>query len=352
MTGEGTPSPAEVAFLSRRRLGRLATADAEGRPYAVPVCYVYHDGCVYSALDEKPKSVDPRRLKRIRNILENPHVALVVDRYSEDWSRLAYVIVRGAASLVESGSAEHAAAVRALRERYSQYREMAIDRQPLVRIAPTHISSWGELSDRDATELDLLGLMRGRRSVRWYTDAPVAPELVNAVLEAGRWAPSPHGSQPWRFVVLTRPERKRALADAMAATWQDQLSMDEQPREVIAKRLEKSQQRLASAPVAVVLCLYLEDLDTYPDADRQAAETTMAVQSLGASAENMLLTAYGLGLDGGWMCAPLFCPEVVCAALGLSQQLIPHGLLTFGYSAADPVRRPRRHLGELIELYD
>ncbi|KPV52229.1 nitroreductase, partial [Kouleothrix aurantiaca] len=98
--------------------------------------------------------------------------------------------------------------------------------------------------------------------------------------------------------------------------------------------------------------LYLADLDKYPDPERDAAETTMAVQSLGCAVQNMLLMAYGLGLDGGWMCAPLFCPDVVSAALGLAPGLTPHALITLGYAAADPVRRPRRPLDELIVHFE
>lgn len=342
----------QAAFLAEGRVGRLATVDESGQPYLVPVCYVYLDGCLYSALDEKPKTVDPRRLKRVRNILANPRVALVVDRYSEEWSQLAYVSVRGRADLLEPSACEHDRAIGALREKYQQYRAMAIHEQPLIRIRLEALSTWGETEHPARTQEDFLRLIKGRRSVRWYEDRPVAPDLIQAILEAGRWAPSPHGRQPWRFVVLTRPERKRELAAAMSATWQEQLGMDEQPPDVIATRLRKSQERLTGAPVIVILCLYLEDLDRYPDAGRQTAETTMAIQSLGAAAQNMLLTAYALGLDGGWMCAPLFCPEIVCSVLGLSPTLIPHALLTFGYPAKDPVRRPRRPLDDLIELYD
>ena len=346
------PSAEEATFLSVQRVARLATVDVERDPHAVPVCYVYHEGRIYSPLDEKPKSVEPRHLARVRNILAHPDVALVADRYTEDWSRLAWVQVRGEAAIVEPGGEEHAGAVRALREKYPQYRTMAIEGQPVIRISPHRVSSWGRLAPADRSGLDMATLMRGRRSVRRYTGQPVERALVEEVLDAGRWAPSPHGRMPWRFVVLTHPAPKRTLADAMAQTWQQQLDMDGQDAEVVAKRLAGSRDRLERAPVVVILCLYLEELDRYPDPERQAAETTMAVQSLGACAQNMLLAAYGLGLDGGWMCAPLFCPDVVRATLGLRDGLIPHALLTFGYAAADPVRRERLPLEGLIELYD
>ncbi len=117
-------------------------------------------------------------------------------------------------------------------------------------------------------------------------------------------------------------------------------------------RLEKSRQRILNAPAIIIPCLYLEDLDHYPDTRRQADETTMAIQSLGAAIQNMLLMAYDLGLDGGWMCAPLFCPEIVCAALDLDLRLIPHALITLGYAAVDPQRRSGLPLSNLIARYD
>ncbi len=198
----------------------------------------------------------------------------------------------------------------------------------------------------------LATLLRSRRSVRTYQDRPVSRELVEQVLEAARWAPSPHGRQPWRFVVLTRQEPKLQLADHMGNTWRQNLQMDGQDAEIVHLRLEKSRQRILNAPVIIIPCLYLEDLDHYPDERRQADEKTMAIQSIGAAIQNMLLMAYDLGLDTGWMCAPLFCPEVVCEALALDPRLIPQALITVGYAAADPQRRERLPLSSLIVRFD
>lgn len=198
----------------------------------------------------------------------------------------------------------------------------------------------------------LAELIRSRRSVRQYQPTPIPRELIEQVLEAARWAPSPHGRQPWRFVVLTRQESKQRLADFMGETWQKNLEMDGQSEEIVRIRLEKSRQRILNAPALILPCLYLEDLDRYPDEQRQNDETTMAIQSLGAAIQNMLLMAYDLGLDGGWMCAPLFCPEVVCQALELDTRLIPHALITLGYAAADPKRRERLPLEALIVQFD
>jgi coenzyme F420-0:L-glutamate ligase / coenzyme F420-1:gamma-L-glutamate ligase len=195
-------------------------------------------------------------------------------------------------------------------------------------------------------------LLQSRRSVRKYQARPVSRELIEQVLEAARWAPSPHGRQPWRFVVLTRQEVKQQLADRMGDTWRQNLEMDGQDTEIVNIRLGKSQQRIRNAPVLIVPCLYLEDLDHYPDEQRQADETVMAIQSIGAAIQNMLLMAYDLGLDTGWMCAPLFCPEVVCEALDLDKRLIPQALITLGYAAADPQRRERLPLSSLIVRFD
>ncbi|GHO72716.1 nitroreductase [Ktedonobacter sp. SOSP1-85] len=199
---------------------------------------------------------------------------------------------------------------------------------------------------------DLAGLLRGRRSVRQYQEREVPREALLQMLEAARWAPSPHGRQPWRFAVLTQPEPKTRLAAAMGEDWQRNLEMDGQPTEIVQLRLEKSRQRILKAPAIIIPCLYLEDLDTYPDQQRQANESTMAIQSIGAAIQNMLLMAYDLGLDTGWMCAPLFCPDIARVALGLSETLIPQALITVGYAAADPKRRERLPLEELIVHFE
>ncbi len=199
---------------------------------------------------------------------------------------------------------------------------------------------------------ELSHIIQGRRSVRSYEARPVNREQIMQMLEAARWAPSPHGRQPWRFAVITQPEVRQRLADAMGERWRRQLALDGQDEHTVKLRLDKSYQRILQAPLNIVPCLYLNDLDTYSDAERQTAEHTMAVQSLGCAVQNMLLMAYSLGLDCGWMCAPLFCPEVVCAALNLDKALIPHALITAGYAAKDPLRRPRLPLDKLIVFYE
>jgi coenzyme F420-0:L-glutamate ligase/coenzyme F420-1:gamma-L-glutamate ligase len=345
-------TPEQASFLVRQRVARLATASGCGEPHVIPVCFAFDGRLIYIALDEKPKNVPVKRLKRVRNILENPHIAFIVDRFSEDWDLLAYVMVRGWAGLVEPGTGEQVTAIQLLRGKYHQYERMSIKENPVLSIRPDRIASWGALETPENVE-PLMGALLGRRSVRRYLDREVPEKAVEGVLEAARWAPSPHGRQPWRFAVITREKTKKWLADAMGEEWRTNLEMDGQSTEVVDKRLEGSRQRLLNAPVLVMICLYLEELDVYPDAERRHSETTMAVQSLGAAVQNMLLAAYSLGLDASWMCAPLFCPEKVTAALSLDLNLIPHALLTLGYAAGDPPkRRSRKPLDELVVYQD
>ena len=134
-------SPQTAEFVRSHRVGRLATADAGGAPYAVPVCYAFDGECIYTAIDLKPKSVGGRQLKRVRNILENPQVALVIDDYSEDWSELAYVMVRGVADLIESGE-ERQCAEGLLRQKYRQYAVLLDPGCAIIRITPGRVVSW------------------------------------------------------------------------------------------------------------------------------------------------------------------------------------------------------------------
>ena len=358
----GLFSAEAAAYLGTARAGHLATADKEGRPSLVPVCFAFDGARLYIALDAKPKSVAPTRLKRVRNILANPHVTLLIDSYSEDWSRLSYVMVAGQASLEPADTGTHRKAVRLLREKYPQYREMPIEAQPVISILPVSVHEWKGGSGQTEPQPegttpprsipDFASLARGRHVVRQFKQVEVPRQLVERTIEAAGWAPSPHGAQPWRFVVLTRPEAKRRLSDAMSAEWRRNLEMDGQEPEVVEIRMRKSEERILRSPALIIPCLYLEDLDKYPDASRQAAELTMAVQSLGAAIQNMLLSAYSLGLDTGWMCAPLFCPGAVVEALNLPGTLVPHALINMGYAAKDPPRRPHRPVSELIVQYD
>ncbi len=133
------------AFIEAHRVGRLATADEEGRPHVVPICYAYDGRRIYTALDLKPKRVAPRRLKRVRNVMVNPTVALVIDDYSENWDELAYVLVQGVAVVLEPGD-ERSRAEAMLRAKYPQYGRLLQEGCTVLRITPEKVASWGRLS--------------------------------------------------------------------------------------------------------------------------------------------------------------------------------------------------------------
>jgi PPOX class probable F420-dependent enzyme len=136
----------ELSARARRlirsaRVAHLATADAHGKPHVIPICFVFDGKQFFSPIDEKPKRAAPAKLKRLKNIAENPNVALVIDHYDEDWSKLAYVLIFGKARVLGSGKI-HRQAVKLLRRKYSQYRRMAIDERPLIVITPKRIKTW------------------------------------------------------------------------------------------------------------------------------------------------------------------------------------------------------------------
>ncbi len=132
----------QAHYLADARVGRLATSDAAGRPHVIPVCFVYDGRAIYIVLDQKPKTVELTRLRRVRNILDNPQAALVVDHWDEDWLALRYVLVSCRADLLNGVEEEAARAVSLLREKYRQYREMDLDGNPVIKLTPQRFTAW------------------------------------------------------------------------------------------------------------------------------------------------------------------------------------------------------------------
>lgn len=135
----------ERVFLNRLRVARLATADASGQPHVIPIVFAIDGRLLYIPIDEKPKQVAPKELKRVRNLLVNPQLAIVADEYDEDWTRLAWVLVTGRGEIVEQGEA-HLTAVRLLHAKYTQYKAMPLDRRPIIVVTPLTVTSWGALT--------------------------------------------------------------------------------------------------------------------------------------------------------------------------------------------------------------
>ncbi|CAN5830831.1 nitroreductase family protein [soil metagenome] len=200
----------------------------------------------------------------------------------------------------------------------------------------------------DERSSGIFEVVRERSSVRSFRRDPIDRELVVRSIEAAGWAPSPHGTQPWRFVLVERHEDRGSLATAMAESWREQLRRDALDEDAIAYRVGRSIERLERAPIVAILCLFLGDAHHYPDAVRQRAEELMAIQSLGAAAQNFLLALHANGLDSGWMCAPLFNPDTIRRELNLDASLQPQAMFPIGRMENPPRRRPRKPVDELI----
>jgi PPOX class probable F420-dependent enzyme len=136
---------AQRHFLDQARVGHLATADRLGVPHVVPVCFAIAGQSLYITIDEKPKRTDIPP-KRLRNILDNPAAAVTVDRWDENWSRLAWVMLRGRANVLASGQ-EHDDAQTVLRLRYQQYRTMDLTPLPVIALRIQRVLAWGALDD-------------------------------------------------------------------------------------------------------------------------------------------------------------------------------------------------------------
>jgi PPOX class probable F420-dependent enzyme len=143
MPNRTTLTEAEIAFVQAQRVARLATADADGHPHIVPVCYAFDGTRFYTPLDEKPKRVDVSKLRRVRNIEARHEASLLIDQYDDDWSRLGYVLVHGRAELLQPMNPLHPQVLALLRTRYFQYRTMDLESHPVIMIMPDSVTSWG-----------------------------------------------------------------------------------------------------------------------------------------------------------------------------------------------------------------
>ncbi len=165
-----------------------------------------------------------------------------------------------------------------------------------------------------------------RRSIRRYTDQPVPSELIDRLLEAATRAPSSHNSQPWRFVVITTASVKAQLADRMGARLRADRVREADRVAEIDRDVIRSRERITAAPVVIIACLSSSDRD-------EPRERVMAMQSVAASIENLLLAAHDAGLGACWMAAPMYCPDVVREVLQLPGDWEAQALITTGYPA-------------------
>lgn len=197
----------------------------------------------------------------------------------------------------------------------------------------------------------LLDAIRSRRSIRRYQARPVPREILTTLLEAASWAPSAHNRQPWRFAVVEQGRTKVALAAAMGARLREDLEKDGAAAQVVDADVSRSYARFTGAPVLVVACVTMRDMDVYPDSRRKKAEWTMAGQSVAMAVENLLLAAHVLGLGTCWMCAPLFASDTVREVLHLDADWDPQAIITIGYPA-EARAKTREPLSSVVRYLD
>lgn len=198
------------------------------------------------------------------------------------------------------------------------------------------------------TSTNLHHFLRSRRSVRRFTSQVVDGDALERILQTAVWAPSAHNRQPWRFAIITTPAVKARLAAAMAADFIRDLTIhDDLPPAEIEARVARSKARILSAPVIVVLCADMTDMDVYPDPVRQAHEHTMATQSVAAAGLQLMLAAHAEGLGSVWVCSPLFAPQAVQQCLQLPPTWQPQGMIFLGHAAQQPPARERKSIQEI-----
>lgn len=198
-------------------------------------------------------------------------------------------------------------------------------------------------------EVSIPAFITARRSIRAFTADPVPRPVLDRLVTAACLAPAPHHSRPWRFVVIDTPEGKRDLAHGMGAQWRVDLTADGVDPVRIDELVDASRVKLTTAPALVLGCLTWDGLDRYPDEARQRAEHGMALLSLGAAVENLMLAAADAGLASCWVAAPIFCPDAARGALALPDDWSPTALVLVGHPSPDytPRRRPVIPLDEL-----
>ena len=184
--------------------------------------------------------------------------------------------------------------------------------------------------------------IEARRSIRAFDGVPVPRATLDAVVTAGCLAPAPHHSRPWRWVVIDTPKGKADLAAGMGTRWRADLGADGVDAARIDELVEASRVKLTTAPALVLGCLTWAGLDRYPDERRRRAEWGMALLSLGAAVENLMLAATHAGLASCWVAAPIFCPDAARDALALADDWAPSALVLVGSPSPDyaPPARP------------
>ncbi len=202
-----------------------------------------------------------------------------------------------------------------------------------------------EAIDRGRREALLL-----RRSVRRFSDEPVAPELIRAAVSTALTAPAPHHTRPVRFVWVRDRALRQRLLTAMADRWREDLSGDGRTPESVERRIARGA-ILSEAPEVIVPFCVPDGAHDYPDERRRAAERTMFTVAVGAAVQGLLVALATRGVGSCWIGSTIFAPEVTREALGLTADWNPLGAVAVGYPLEELSARAPRDAGDgLVEL--
>ncbi len=203
--------------------------------------------------------------------------------------------------------------------------------------------------DGHCDEEELLRFVSSRRSSKLLREGEVPLQKVIRALEVATSAPSAHNAQPWRVVLIDDREVLRELLEAMAEEWRRDLRSDGLPDWKVEAIVRESMRRTLRASAVVVVCMTMREMDRYPDERRNACERVMAVQSVAAFIQNLLLALHAMGLGACWRCGPLFAPDAVRRVLNLPEDFEPQALVEIGLPGGtrDAERKPLAEVAAL-----
>ncbi len=202
-------------------------------------------------------------------------------------------------------------------------------------------------ADEDMFRFGSADVPLARRTIRAFTAEPVDGAAVRRAVATAVTAPAPHHSEPWRFVVLSSPQARARLVDAMREAWTADLRGDGFSEEQITRRLRRGDV-LRLAPLIIVPCLVTDAAHEYPDQKRNRSEQAMFTVSMGAAVQNLLVALAVDGLGSAWISSTLFCQDVAARAMDLPAGWQPMGAIAVGHPAEQARSRPPRDPADFI----
>lgn len=197
------------------------------------------------------------------------------------------------------------------------------------------------------TSWELQDFLKSRRSIRRFKSDAIPDSVLETLLNTAAYAPSAHNRQPWRFVVVRDPVVREMLASTLSDEFERDLINDHIPSDEIQSKVERSRSRILAAPLVIILCMDMTEMDKYPDEKRRHAEYLMATQSTANAGLQLLLAAHAEGLGGVWVCNPLFAPQMIRKVLDLPAEWEPQAMYFLGYPQDVPHPRDKKSIHDI-----